>query len=113
MSGAAEAKRRPNEILRPQIANNILPHWHIGVGVGISNQIHAMLSSAQEDIDAVGCFEKPDFPAFVTPDQGDDDELGFFSLKVVHSSRAEEIVEPLLLQRLFLAVGRSHRRPMG
>ncbi len=66
-----------------------------------------MLSSAQKDIDAVGSFEKLNFLMFVTPDQGDNDKLGFFSLEIIHSSGTEEVTKLLLLQLLSFAVARS------
>ncbi|KAL8734447.1 MAG: hypothetical protein Q9181_003185 [Wetmoreana brouardii] len=45
------------------------PHWLRRVGLGVADQIHPVLSAAEENINPVGCPEEPDLLLFVASDK--------------------------------------------
>lgn len=104
MPRTAELQGWTDMILGAQQVDDLLPHWNVGISVGIANDIHAMLSSAEKHIDAVLGLEETNFAVFVASDQRDYDDLGFFALKVVDSGHTKKITQLFLLQWLSLGL---------
>ena len=50
-----------------------------------------MLSTAQENVDAIGGLEESNFLIFVASNQGDNDDFGLFALEIIDSGHAEKI----------------------
>lgn len=54
-----------------------------------------MLSAAEKDIDSIRRFKEADFVVPVTSDEGNDDYLCFFSLKIVYCCKAETFIRTI------------------
>lgn len=67
VSRAAKAKSSANRVCFLQHSEDLAPHGLRGVGVGVANKIHAMLSATQENVNAVICLEESDLSFFVAP----------------------------------------------
>jgi hypothetical protein len=63
--------------------HNLSPHRYYFQGFGVANNIKSITSSATGNINPVVRFEEPWTALGVASDGGQDDNLGFFTLKVI------------------------------
>jgi hypothetical protein len=93
--------------IRGEHVNDFLPHWNIIVSVRVSNNVHAMFCTGQQNINAVGSAEKSTLPLQVTPHERDDDDFCFLTLEVINGC-SPDALEKSCFARLFrLDSGRS------
>lgn len=85
-----------------QQVDDLLPHRNVRVCVSVANNVHTMLSTAEEHVYPILCPQETNFAVFIASDQRNDDDLGFFALEVVDGGNAQEIAQLLLLERLSL-----------
>jgi hypothetical protein len=85
MTRAAKLDCITNRVLSSQHFDDLLPHSHVGVSFRVSNQVHAMLSSTEKNVDAVRSLEESNFLVVVAAHERHDDYLGFFALEIIHS----------------------------
>jgi hypothetical protein len=85
MTRAAKLDCIINRVLSSQYLDDLLPHSHVGVSFRVSNQVHAMLSSTEKNVDAVRSLEESNFLVVVAAHERHDDYLGFFALEIIHS----------------------------
>jgi hypothetical protein len=84
MTWALELETSTNVAISTEHCDNFSPHGHsVTSRTGITDDIHAVLSSGQEDVDTVRSFEEPAFVILVTSDKADDGNLGLFSLEII------------------------------
>jgi hypothetical protein len=88
---AAQCESLTNRVLGSKHVDDFLPHFNAGICLGIANQVHPMLGSAQQDVDTVRGFEESNISLFVAADQGDNDDFSLFTLKIVDSRNSEEL----------------------
>jgi hypothetical protein len=69
MSRATKAQGLAHRVRRLQHPKDFGPHGYIGVSVGVANEVHAVLSTTKENVDAVRCLEKPNPFFLVAPDE--------------------------------------------
>lgn len=92
-----------NTISQRELLVNIGPHRDVKIGLGISNQVHSVLGSAEKNIDSILCTKETYFALCVASNQGYDDDFGFLALKVVDCGKANGLEELLLLDHLSVA----------
>ena len=68
MSRAAKAKHFAKGVRSLQHVLDLCPHRYVGIGVGVPNQIHPVLSTAKKDIDAINCSQKSNLSLLVAAD---------------------------------------------
>jgi hypothetical protein len=97
VSWAAELQSWPDTVLGAQHIDDLLPHRHIGVRVSVADEVHSMLSSTQQNVDAICSLEKPNLPLSIAPNQSDDNNFSLLTLEIVNSGYTEKITQFLLL----------------
>lgn len=102
---AAKSEGRADGILEAQHAEHGGPHGNVGVGVRIADEVHAVLGAAEEDVDAILRPQEADTVSIVAANERNENDFGLFVLKVVDSGDAEEVVEGLLFEERFAALG--------
>ena len=65
MSGTAKTKGLTDGLCLLQHTKNVSPHALGGVGIGVANEVHTMLSSTEKDVNTVVRLEKSDLSCFV------------------------------------------------
>lgn len=99
VSWTAEVESASDGISLLKSSAHIHPHRDIRVRVGASNEIHAVLGSAEQNVNAVRRPEEADLSLGIAPDQGHDDDLGLFTLEVVDCGQSKTLQKSLLLQQ--------------
>jgi hypothetical protein len=89
VSGAAQVESVADGVRSPKRVDDFLPHGDIGVCLRVANEIHTMLGSTEEHINAVRCFEESNLLLVVAANERDNDDLRFFALEVVDSGHSQ------------------------
>jgi hypothetical protein len=83
MARATQPQRRTNGITCTQHTDHLLPHSDGRVGVSVTDEIHAVLGSTEEHVDAIRYLEESDVPFRIAAHKGDNDDFSLFTLEVV------------------------------
>jgi hypothetical protein len=83
-----------------ELLMNIGPHGHLLVRLRVANEVHPVLCSAEQHVDAVLRAEEANLAFIVAADQGDDNYLGLLALEIVHGCQADGLQKLFLFNRL-------------
>lgn len=98
MPWTTKAKSFAHRVICTEHPKDFRPHRNIRIRFGVANEVHAMLSTAQEDIDAIFSLEKPNLSLTIAPDKGNDYDLRFLALKIIHGGDSQQFVHSILLE---------------
>jgi len=98
MPWTTKAKSFAHWVIYTEHSKNFGPHRNIRIRFGIANEVHAVLSTAQKDVGAICSLEKPNLSLTIAPDKGNDYDLRFLALKIIHGGDSQQLVHSFLLE---------------
>lgn len=98
MAWAAKPQTWSHGVSHPEHVDDFLPHINVRICIGVTNQVHSVLSSTEKNIDSICGPEESDSLLFVAPDKRDNDNLGLFTLEIIDCRIPQDITEFLLFQ---------------
>jgi hypothetical protein len=91
MAGANQADGYAHGVPLAELLIHVCPHGHVLVRFRVANEVHSVLCSTEQHVDAVLGPEEANLAFVVAADQGDDNDLGLLALEIVHGCQADSL----------------------